>query len=133
MNRLCRDTVRTAVSLLLSLLLLVQGLSPAGYMPAGLDSGWLVMLCPEGLPTNFLAATDPHAGHHQHSSDSNDHHNSRTDYCQLGSTLDTPAVAISADAVADRLPLPDYHQTSYATPMLRPRVLQSRPRAPPTA
>lgn len=143
-----RDPLNIAASLLLSLLLLVQGLTPAGFMPAAVESGWLVMLCPEGLPAGFLAPSDnPHAAHQQHSmahqhgspadaaaghaGHSTDDHHGSVDYCQLGSALHAPAVAILPPVSVINPLLPDYQQTAYATVPLRQRVLRYHPRGPP--
>lgn len=144
-----RNTTKFAVSLVLSLLLLVQGLTPAGFMPASLASGWIAMLCPEGLPAGFLAAPDTGHSAHQHHAPAHQHgaagsasavpdqghaaagHHEGVDYCQLGSALDAPAVASYADVMACVLPVPDYQHGFYSTPRLRQYVLQSRPRGPP--
>ena len=78
-------------------MLLAGSLAPPGYMPGSIASGWLVVLCPEGLPAGFLE------GHtHQHHHDSTqaggagdiDAHT----YCPLGSALDKP-VATSAPSL----------------------------------
>jgi len=91
--------LRHALSFTLSVLLLVQGAMPSGYMPSAIDGGWPVMLCPDGLPENFLSDRS-HQHHHSpetvHGSNEDgpsSDENSTTDYCPLGSALDTAVIA----------------------------------------
>ncbi len=96
----------SAKRLLLSLVavsLLMQGLFPSGYMPGNLASGWVAVLCPEGLPAAFVAqlnernaGLDGHAHHHHHHHHKH-HHGAGASgepaaegSCQLGSGLDQP-------------------------------------------
>jgi hypothetical protein len=95
---------QSAKRILLSLVtvsLLLQGLFPSGYMPGNLASGWVAVLCPQGLPAAFvqqlntrLEALGGHA-HHHHGSHESDHPEmpSPEGSCQLGSALEQPAVA----------------------------------------
>lgn len=112
--------------------LLLQSLFPSGYMPASLSGGWVAMLCPEGLPAEFveqLAGTGAHGGHHAHHlrSDTGDgavngdphapgkshSSSSQMDYCPLGSGIDQPVTMASAVAQID---------VSDAAPILARRV-----------
>ena len=45
--------------------LLLRATIPAGYMPAGSNSGLFYELCPDGLPAAFVQTLQhEHAGHH---------------------------------------------------------------------
>lgn len=75
--------------------LLVQSLFPSGYMPSSMASGWIAMLCPDGLPAAFvqqLGGQGHHGAHHLgagHAGSSDQEHGS-AGYCQLGSGVDQP-------------------------------------------
>ena len=114
--------------------LLVQSLFPGGYMPANLQSGWVAMLCPDGLPSAFVeqlqsGVDDPHAHHHGHSEASNAHGD--TGDCQLGSGLDQP-IDIATAATAALAALDGALQAPpVATLLTDRRLLRVRSRAPP--
>lgn len=122
--------------------LLVQSLFPGGYMPANLQSGWLAMLCPDGLPGAFVVQLqsrlhDPHAHHHgAHAEHSAAHaengaaHVSGGD-CQLGSSLDQP-IDLSTPAPAALAAIEgDLQAPPEAVMPADRRLLRVRSRAPP--
>ena len=146
------------MSFVLSALLLVQGVMPAGYMPASVDSGWPVMLCPEGLPEGFLSprsAAGARPLHHAHHSpvghdpshaptpadlsapqdhgqhDTGEH--SASSYCPLGSAINAAVIAELADVeISERIPaVPAI--LAYAAPIITVRYYHTSPRAPPVA
>jgi len=80
-----RMTVQT-VAIALCAALLMQCLAPAGYMAGSLDDGWPVVLCPEGLPSGFVA--------HRHHDESAKHAHdwSFSGHCALGGVLDVFSV-----------------------------------------
>ncbi len=139
------------LSLLLSLVLVVQGAMPAGYMPASIDSGWPVMLCPDGLPQGFLLddnAAAPHANHAAHSVDHTRHslhsqpedataHNheadAEPDYCPLGNALIVATIA-AAPGVAEDAPQPTLDRAELANLALPGlRIYSPISRGPPAA
>lgn len=129
---------RTAASLLLGLLLVVQGMMPAGYMPASAESGWLVMLCPEGLPEGFLGASSHHhhalhgaAARHADGGPAQHGEGSHDSYCPLGHAVGTPAIAELALAAPAVPVLAGFHvapERDLVLPAARPTT---QPRAPP--
>jgi hypothetical protein len=128
--------LRNVLSVTLSILLLAQGAMPAGYMPSAVDSGWPVMLCPEGLPENFLSGT-PHQ-HHDHGqhleSDSEDAlsgHQSDKDYCPLGSAFDTAVLTGFVCSDTFQITHHDSVALRYETPLVAARANRAQPRAPP--
>ena len=150
--------INSCLSIVLSALLLVQGAMPAGYMPASVDSGWPVMLCPEGLPEGFLSpmsGAGPQALHHAHHipaghdsahgptpSDLNasyDHgqhdaaKHSASSYCPLGSAVSAAVITELADVeISERTPgIPRI--LAYAAPIITARYNHTSPRAPPSA
>jgi len=142
-----QNFTRNSLLVSFSLVLLVQGAMPAGYMPASVASGWPVMLCPEGLPAGFLDALNGGAGsqqirggrhHHPHHADllKNQHaephqHTTGTDYCPLGSSLDNPALVEIHATSAGCSPVFVYQSSGYQTPALPRRLSTSHPREPP--
>lgn len=54
---------------------------PGGFMPADLDDGWFLKLCPDGMPMSVMMALLGHDHHH--------HHDDSTPYqqCDLGGGL----------------------------------------------
>lgn len=93
----------------LALLAMVLNLvSPAGFMPTSIgDSGWL-MICPEGLPAGAFETPHDHHHHDHHHDSSGDSGggesvlDSGPDHCSLGSALsagsllaDQPWLALS--------------------------------------
>ena len=133
--------------------LLVQSLFPSGYMPSSMASGWIAMLCPEGLPAAFVKQLGDqgrhgahhmgadHAGSSEHDKGHEKDHGS-AGYCELGSGLDQPLDLIenlSFDAVVLETPqlmtLPEVLRTPHR-PFARltesgllkqPLVLRNRP------
>ena len=86
------------------LALLLQSLFPSGYMPGNADSGWIAVLCPEGLPPAFAKSL---AGEHHHHHQGGEHMaaddgDSGYDDCQLGSAFDqsTDLAAVSLESVS---------------------------------
>lgn len=75
------------------LALLLQSLFPSGYMPGNADSGWIAVLCPEGLPAAFAKSL---AGEHHHHHQGGQHMaadggDSGYNECQLGAAFDQSA------------------------------------------
>ena len=124
--------------------LLLQSLFPSGYMPASLASGWVAMLCPDGLPAAFVdklnaraTAQSDHAHHHHSGHHGNQHDHSPGEAsegsCQLGSALDQPDVSAPAQAfsasaeVVLAIPLPQVLRSTRDTFLAPPS------RGPPAA
>ena len=114
--------------------LCLQSLFPSGYMPADLSTGWVAMICPDGLPAEFVRSLqgdlDHHHHHHHHHSAENEPSASTAD-CQLGGAIDQPvsiaavaAVALDKSVDAWRTP-PRYLAVAKAAPS------SYRSRAPP--
>ena len=83
MKRFSRHLVQLGI-----LTVLLQGLYPAGYMPGSLSTdGWLVALCPEGLPSTFLGDH----GHHHHDSAAVEATSASQSACPLAAMLEVPA------------------------------------------
>ncbi len=132
---------RNPLSLALSLLLIVQGVMPSGYMPASVAEGWPVALCPEGLPPAFLLvrpAAAPRAGHHANHHDhggaeqsGQEVHAGASDYCPIGSALDVSAVAVLVATGAAGLRPYAHPTSSYQRPALTVEPAAFRSRAPP--
>ncbi|MEQ8857466.1 MAG: hypothetical protein RIC56_02355 [Pseudomonadales bacterium] len=62
-----RQSRHLGLSLALGAALLLRVLVPAGYMPAALADGWLLQLCPDGLPAATVQALlGPSHQHHEH-------------------------------------------------------------------
>ena len=76
----------TTAFVAVSCALLLQCLAPPGYMAGSLESGWPVVLCPEGLPAGFLG----HHAHHQHD-EATGEDLSLDGHCPLGGVLDASA------------------------------------------
>ncbi len=123
--------------------LLVQSLFPSGYMPANLQSGWLVMLCPEGLPTAFvdrvlmgISVMGHMDGHHHHHGSPGGHGTKAADHsatgdCQLGSSLDQP-IGVPVAALADFSPTIEPTRPLPEAVLINDRRLHRvRSRAPP--
>jgi hypothetical protein len=126
------------LSFALSIGLLLQGLVPAGYMPAPLEQGgWLVQLCPDGLPRSLLASAPAgndggHAHHGNHDAAAGAHGSGDArDYCPVGSAFDTVAVGVLATHY-DRAAIPPGPAPSgYLPPRISARLTSAQPRAPP--
>ncbi len=113
--------------------LCLQSLFPSGYMPADLSSGWVAMICPDGLPTEFVRSLqgDHHHHHHHH------HHGSDTGQtasmadCQLGGAIDQPVV-LAATVVLPVAGTGDAWRSTLRHVAVHPTVPSSyRSRAPP--
>ena len=150
------SVINSCLGFVLSALLLVQGAMPAGYMPASVDSGWPVMLCPEGLPEGFLSpvsgASSQALGHAHHSQvgydpshgatpsdlsashgqhDAGEH--SASSYCPLGSAVNAAFIAELADVEISERILRIPPMQAYAAPIITARGYHASPRAPPVA
>ena len=82
--------------------LCLQSLFPSGYMPADVSTGWVAMICPDGLPTGFvrsLQGDQQHHHHHHHHGAENEPAASMAD-CQLGGAIDQPVSVAAVMAVA---------------------------------
>jgi len=123
--------------------LLLQGLFPAGYMPGNLASGWVAVLCPEGLPAAFVqqlnARVEARGGqaHHHHGDHGNHGEQAAAEssegWCQLGSALDQPFAIGQAQLQSTGLQL---ILSSPLPPVLRTPIgvlLAPQSRGPPTA
>jgi hypothetical protein len=90
--------------------IVLRALTPLGYMPSSLDSGYLFELCPEQLPAGFLVAkvAPGHQHHHDHGSSSSDSPATTPDQCQIGHLLfsaiaaDTPTLDLPEAAAQDK-------------------------------
>ncbi len=86
-------------ALLLSAVLLLRAVIPAGYMPAGAGSGLLFELCPEGVSAEFMQVLTGESahdhGHMDHGETNHDDHR-----CPIGHML-TSAAAIDDAWQAD--------------------------------
>ena len=94
MIRCTRKQVNRVTGVLLASLLLRVAI-PAGYMPASMDDGWFVKLCPDGIPAEVMMALLGHE--HAHHDDAN----SGFAQCEWGGALATPL--LPAD-VGDQVP-----------------------------
>lgn len=133
---------RTLLSMTLSLLLLAQGLVPAGYMPAEVgQGGWIVQLCPNGLPSAFLSAGHgagvlhhrdaAHAHHHDGSGADHNPGAASTDFCPVGSALDTSAVSTLVASLEPAAASSAFSALFYEPPALAKRREAGDARAPP--
>ena len=120
--------VQRALLWLCGAMLLVGSLAPPGYMPGSLSSGWVVVLCPEGLPPGFLQG---HAHHHHHDSDASGGSTDAHNYCPLGSAIDKPA-AIGAPLLLGTRANAYAPSTAHFDPTVaQPRPIGYHPRDPP--
>jgi len=89
-----KNTVSTL--LVLSAVVLLRAIAPAGYMASSAGSGLLFELCPEGVSAEFMAMLSGSTGH-----DHMDHHESGDNHeCSMGHLLlSAAAVDDSADVV----------------------------------
>ncbi len=111
--------------------LLVQSLFPSGYMPADAQSGWLAMLCPDGLPGAFVAQLQGAHAHHHAGHDAGPVEHGGTGSCELGSSLDQP-VDLNAPEDDKAASLPAPAGSSLEAVLLADRRLREvRSRAPP--
>ncbi len=111
--------------------LLLQSLAPPGYMHGSIESGWPVMLCPEGLPAGFLASVHGHHEHHLHHDDSSTREAGLSEHCPLGGVLDHAAPALPATVNADVAVTQPSSVSHYTAPRLAPRLRANHTRAPP--
>lgn len=109
---------------------MLRALTPLGYMPSSLASGYLFELCPEQLPVGFVV-TSGHQDHHNHSGSSPDSPAATADQCQIGHLLfsaiaaDTPMLDLPEVATQD-----EFIPSAYT--LLRQATLTAyRTRAPP--
>jgi len=109
MNRISNRQGRAL--LILAAALLLRASIPAGYMPAGGESGLWYTFCPAGVPAEFmqiLAGDQLHesGGHHgehaEHQDDPHDGH-SPDDQCPIGQLLQ-PAASIDSAWHPDTVP-----------------------------
>jgi hypothetical protein len=115
--------------------LLLQALIPNGFMPGRLSDGWLFVLCPQGLPSEFVRqlhhdATDSahHAGHIQ-----GDAAGSAPGNCELGGALDQP-VDVDFANVLQGFELTAASYADALTPHIAKRTVRdARARAPPNS
>jgi hypothetical protein len=74
---------------------------PAGYMPAPLDQGGPIMLCPGGLFGGVpVASEDAHTSHgdqHSHGDDSSESGHAGWEHCPVGSILAAAALTSVAE------------------------------------
>ena len=92
-SRLNRRTVG-----ILLVVLLVRMMSPAGFMPGDLSAGdSLVVICPTGLPSDFLDSTQDHSHHGQDTDGIDILLSDPPEYCPFGLVLN--AQHISPEAV----------------------------------
>lgn len=134
-----------AIVALASFVLLLQTLIPSGYMPGTLQSGRIAVLCPHGLPAEFVAQlqqaspANATAAHHHHGHAEDSAGSAKTassailDTCDLGAGLDQPAllavispVTLAVAAVPQRSWI--YSLTIRTDPLPKPQ-----PRGPPLA
>lgn len=104
---------------------LLQTAIPVGYMPAAVEDGWFVKLCPSGLSVEWMTTL---LGHNH------DHHSEGEEsfvQCELGGGLgaptmqhESPDMSASVEASAI-LPMPDVFQATSVT------YSAHRPRSPP--
>ncbi len=112
---------------LLCLALGMQSLAPPGYMAGSGPGGWIVVLCPEGLPRNFPAGSHHHGAHDAAAEEGP----AMGAHCPLGGMLDTALVSLPVLA-AGPSPLPGAELPAiYADAILAPFRLAHPPRAPP--
>ena len=115
------------------LALAVQSLFPAGYMPASLADGWPVMLCPDGLPADFLPTSGHHHGaHHDHGDEAGDDPRASDD-CALGKALQGQALPAPAALLPAADPVTDIAAPPRTVRITRRPETTRRARAPPTA
>jgi len=113
--------------------IVLRALTPLGYMPSSLDSGYLFELCPEQLPAGFLVAkvAPGHQHHHDHGGSSSDSPATTADQCQIGHLLfsaiaaDTPVLELPEAAPHDKF-IPATYKL-----LLRTAPSTYRTRAPP--
>jgi hypothetical protein len=109
--------------------LLLQSLSPPGFMPGSLSSGWLVVLCPEGLPADFLG----HGHHHHDPADAGTGHVDQGlgGHCPLGGMLNAAAAMSFAVSAAVLHATDPVSYPAYLAPALARRTQSHLTRAPP--
>ncbi len=95
-----RHTLKRALLFAAGAALCVQSLFPSGYMPADLSGGWVAMICPDGLPTEFVQALQGEHHHHHHHHGGDAEQSAGMADCQLGGAIDQP-VAFAATAPLD--------------------------------
>jgi|GEM_PF-892565 hypothetical protein len=63
--------IRTLFLSLAAIAMLVRVSIPTGFMPASVDDGWYLQLCPDGMPAHVMVALfGEHHAHHGGSADS---------------------------------------------------------------
>ena len=134
-----------AVVALAGVVLLLQTLIPGGYMPGTLQSGWIAVLCPHGLPAEFVAqlqqASPANAmaahHHHGHAADAADSANAaasvESDTCDLGAGLDQPALLAVMSAETTAVAAVEQRRWIYSTTVRKDPLPKPQPRGPPLA
>ena len=79
--------------------MLVNLISPAGFMPADLSGGHWLMVCPDGLPSGLIDT-----GHHDHGRTGHDADDRQMqfglDQCPIGAAVSAPSIISQHDSVA---------------------------------
>jgi len=125
LHKICTYTVGAA--------LLLQALIPNGFMPGRLSDGWLFVLCPQGLPSEFVRQLDHdvtdgahHAGHLKGEAAGVAPGN-----CELGGALDQP-VDVHFASVLQGFELTAASYADALIPQIATRTVRNtRARAPP--
>ena len=109
---------------------------PTGFMPASLDAGGPIILCPGGSAgaiVRFLSdrSAGKHASHTHHDHDSDDYE--AWEYCPVGASLSTAALTTAINDVS--LPALEHVLEAIEPAKLTPRPSSKpyRARAPPSA
>jgi len=107
------------------LTLMLQSLAPPGYMAGSLEDGWPVVLCPDGLPADFLDH------HHHHDATGSGHDVSLDGHCPLGGVLDG-AVALTGSVGTGTATGVESVIPPYVPPTFAHRYMIRVSRGPPT-
>lgn len=93
---------------------------PPGYMPASLEDGWPIKLCPAGLPDGLLSAEK---GDHAQHQDNGLDEESAPAYCPVGSLAELSALLgdVFSTLAASQVQL-------YTTRLLEPPTVSTYPR-----
>ncbi len=138
-----RDSASARVTLsVLSLALVLQCLTPPGYMAGSLDEGWPVILCPDGLPADFLrtvirsgSSLRADSGfHHHHDQDElgrADHDQPLDGHCPLGGVLDGSSVAAAVERIPAEPTRGLFGCSNYDEPLVLAGFSRQLSRAPP--
>lgn len=105
---------------------LLQTAIPVGYMPANINDGWFVKLCPQGMSADVMAAVLGEHHHHHHDEDE-----ASFLQCDLGGVIG--AVLLQNNTEQDQIPFTNLAATATTDLVYTGtnRGLWIRPRAPP--